>query len=205
MDLEFKKKIEERMEEIPKALADAIRTSGWEKIVFDIGRKHSLHVDDIGQLQNELILVLVGIVHPDEFRSIVINEIGINSDKADTIIEEINSEINEKIKNALKKEIGGAEDEEGLDDADKRTMKSAGVSIGESIEEPELAAEEEVEVPLPADLPLAANPLKVNVAPNATTKPAALAPSQVFKSKTTEVSVEGKPKNFFDPYREPVE
>ena len=90
MDTAFKKKIEERMEELPKALANAIRSSNWEKIVFDIGRKHDMHVDDIGELQNELILVLVGIVHPDEFRSIVINEIGVRSDDADDIIEEIN-------------------------------------------------------------------------------------------------------------------
>ncbi len=204
MDLEFKKKIEERMEEIPKALADAIRASGWEKIVFDLGRKHSLHVDDIGELQNELILVLVGIVHPDEFRSIVVNEIGIPSSKADVLIEEMNTQINEKIKNALKQEIGEPEsDEESLNESEQRTMRSAGIELG-SVSEPEASVEEEIDVSLTSEPTQEANPIRVNVAPSVS-KPSGLAPSQVFKTKTSEISADGKPKNFFDPYREPVE
>lgn len=209
MDLEFKKQIEERMQEIPEALAKAIKVSGWEKIVFDIGRKHSLHVDDIGQLQNELIMVLVGIVHPDEFRSVVVNEIGISADKAGMIIEEINTQVNEKIKNALKSEINH---EEIITESDHEVMRKAGVGVGESLLEEdkkeEVGIEEEEEVSVsPSELnKITPNPVKVGVSPEVPAPQVKTpAPSQIFKSKTSEISAEGKPKGFFDPYREPVE
>ena len=201
MDTAFKKKIEERMEELPKALANAIRSSNWEKIVFDIGRKHDMHVDDIGELQNELILVLVGIVHPDEFRSIVINEIGVRSDDADDIIEEINREINEQIKNQLKLEL--AKEEESLTDDDVSEMKKAGVSLGEE-EEDETSDQIKEEV---TDASVVPDTKTASVvAPIKQEEPAKSAPqSAVFKTKVSSIDASDKPRNFLDPYREPLE
>lgn len=180
MDLEFKKKIEERMKELPKSLAEAIEKSGWEKAVFDIGRKHSLHVDDIGNIQNELILVLTGLVHPDEFRSVVINEIGIKEEKADAIIEEINVAINDRIRERLKEALD--REEMTLKSEEVDTMKKAGVSLGEEVEEKQENVKKE-------------NP----------TPQMKLPETKVFKTQVKTIDADNKPKGFLDPYRESVE
>lgn len=193
MDIEFKKKIEERMQELPPALAEAIRRSNWEKLVFDIGREHSLHVDDIGEIQNELILVLTGIVHPDTFREVMIEEIGIKAEKADTIIGEINEKINERIKAELRRSL--EEDEQAARaDEEKTVLHKAGVSFGDEVETVTTIA------PPPAAEPVA-SVAKTTSKP----KPAPAPMPNVFETKTTKISAEGKPEGFFDPYREAIE
>lgn len=193
MDIEFKKKIEERMQELPPALAEAIRRSNWEKLVFDIGREHSLHVDDIGEIQNELILVLTGIVHPDTFREVMIEEIGIKAEKADTIISEINEKINERIKAELRRSL--EEDEATVRaDEEKTVLHKAGISFGDEVETVTTMTSPQ---PVAPAVPVA------KTVP--TPKPAAAPMPNVFETKTTKISAEGKPEGFFDPYREAIE
>ncbi len=215
MDREFKAKIEERMREIPAPLVQAIRESGWENIVFDIGRKYSLHIDDIGNMQNELILVLTGISHPDNFNSFVRSELGIDSDKANDIIEQINLGINEKIKNALKRTLGAGgqadekvveeEDNENIKSSEKSVLRSAGISLGDEpealhvlqVEVSSAGGEKPIKLPLPPDVK-ASKPAGVTATPAPTIPDIAakLENSAVFKNKSS---------NYLDPYREPVE
>lgn len=206
MDLEFKKKIEERFKEIPEVLAKAIKSSGWEGIVFDIGRKHALHVDTIGDLQNELILVLTGITHPDEFHRIVIQELGIPEDKADVVIEEINNQVNEKIKNELKVVLGQEEisdekiDEgERINNSERNVLHESGIRLGDEpneIESPVVVTNNE------------SPKTKLESAPN-TNLPKAetkkIAEPTVFKTRISPTDLANADKSFIDPYREPVE
>ncbi len=211
MDLEFKKKIEERMKQLPSVLAKAIKASNWESIVFDIGRRHSLHVDDIGDLQNELILVLTGIVHPDEFRHIVISEIGIPEDKADVIIEEINDQVNEKIKNELKSIMDDADEDKTVDTesgelagSEKEVLRDSGIRLGDDVDEtanqhtPPVADGVEaptVAVQAPKPEPKPVNPVTAKI----------IAEPQVFKTRISPAEVGEAGRGFSDPYREPVE
>lgn len=212
MDLNFKRQIEERMEEIPAPLAEAIRQSGWENIVFDIGRKYSLHVDDIGNIQNELILVLVGITHPDEFRSILLKELRIPEDKVDLIIDEINVKLNEKIKNTLKQTLKEVESEEkpeiktetDIHSSERNVLKNAGIKLGDEPDEDQKVESSQNKVdnkevsikvaPLP-DFSFEPKQESVSVSPVPDIS-AKLQNPQVFKGKST---------SYLDPYREPVE
>ena len=203
MDLEFKKKIEERFKEIPEALAKAIKASGWEGIVFDIGRRHALHVDTIGDLQNELILVLTGITHPDEFHRIVIEELGIPEDKADVVIEEINTQVNNKIRDELKAVMEENSREEsietdapqsGLQSSEKSILRSSGIKLGDEVDEPVK----------PEPAPSALVP-KVEPKPENKQVATNLAEPAVFKTRVTAGEIQQSGKAFSDPYREPVE
>ncbi len=223
MDIDFKRKIEERMQEIPAPLARAIQESGWENIVFDIGRKYNLHVDDIGEMQNELILVLVGITHPEEFRSILLNEIRIPSDKIDLIINDLNVQINEKIKNSLKKHLDIEESEveevkeeslksQTADDHEKKVLKKAGVSFGDEPEEGDdkQVASRESQVATNNEEkfivldPVAAEGKETPVVKKPTPEPAPAIPDISVKLQNGAV-FKGKSTEYLDPYREPVE
>jgi hypothetical protein len=207
MDLEFKKKIEERFKEIPEVLAGAIKASHWESIVFDIGRRHMLHVDEIGEIQNELILVLTGIVHPDEFRRIVISEIGIPEDKADVVIEEINQQVNEKIKDSLKsvmasqREVSADErvpTEGEILSSERNVLHASGIRLGD---EPDPIPTIIIKEPI---TPVASEAKPVSLS----TKPAEsieVVKPTVFKTRISPAEVSDAGKGFSDPYREPVE
>ncbi len=212
MDPDFKAKIEERMEEIPAPLAQAIRESGWETAVFEIGRKHSLHINDVGNLQNELILVLTGISHPDNFNSFVRTELGIDSEKANEIIDQINIQVNEKIKNHLKITLGNQKEDEimeensedGIHSSEKNVLKNAGIKLGDEPDEPEISkAESTGEQFINLEEPTIKEP-EVPVVKKPTTEPRVAIPDIAAKLENPAV-FKGKSTNYLDPYREPVE
>ncbi len=205
-DIDFKKKIEERLAELPEPLSLAIKESNWEKSVFDIGRKYDLQVDDIGNLQNELILVLTGIVHPDEFKKVIINEIGVDIEKAENIINDINQEVNQKIKDRIRKYFDEHQ-EDDLEDTktEPKTIKIAGVTMGDNLDDDneeiteneikkDTQPEEEI-VPIKEEKTVTEEkPVSVD-----SSKPV----SGVFQTQTKTISSENN-KNL-DPYREPIE
>lgn len=199
-DIDFKKKIEERLAELPESLSLAIKESNWERAVFDIGNKYNLHIDDIGILQNELILVLTGIVHPDEFKKVLTDELGLDVDKSESIISDINEIVNQKIKDKIKKIL--EEKESSINEFEKDTLKNAGVGIGEEEDlpvEPQQEKntsdkkEEEEFVEIPDGLEKEESETGSNSNLN----------TSIFKTKTS--TVEDKNEIKIDPYREPIE
>lgn len=201
--------IKDHLKTLPDPVKDAIASFDWAREVFDIGRKHGMHVDRIADLQTEVMLVVIGLVSPRDFEIELNSRIERQEDKAVEIAEEVNEKVFLRIRNFMKDyyqklEAGNKEDEIGS--SDKSVLKKAGISLGdeEPAESQLPAPEQEVDVPPSQSRSENASP----TAPAPTVASPAvktLAPSQVFKSKTTEVSAEGKAKNFFDPYREPVE
>lgn len=204
--------IQEKLDELPSSLRDAIDSSDWEIKIFDIGRRHKLHIDDLAFLQIELALAIVGISDQSSFTREVQSKLGIDDETMDKIVEDVNNEIFSHIRDHLKEEVFEDEaekySESGLPSEEEKEMKKAGISFGvEDAEEDAVLEEEtadtdeveevenkiEVKVSKPVDLGTAST--SQNPAPSA----------GVFKTKISQVSAEGKPNNFFDPYREPLE
>ena len=211
------KLIQKKMNELPPSLRGAIDSSGWERKIFDIGKRNKLHIDDLAYLQFELALAIVGLSSQADFSFHVKDKLGIDDETMDKIVEDINDEIFSHIRDHIKEDVFKGEKEKysesGLSDSEEKEMKKAGISFKDE-EEIETPAPEEESVDQGAKEEGAPNKLNVNVTktpvPTAPPEPAAstsasLQSAGVFKTKIREVDTEGKPKNFFDPYREPVE
>ena len=102
MDDTQKQLIEDQMKRIPQEVREVISNSGWERIVFNIGREHKLHIDDIDTLSVETIITMIGLEHPNDFSENLQKRIDLDDETLYKIVDEINDRLFSKIRDALK-------------------------------------------------------------------------------------------------------
>lgn len=198
--------IKEHLTTLPKPVKDAINSFDWAREVFQVGRKYNLHVDDIGELQTEVMLVVLGLTSPREFEDEVYARIESDSDKASAMCEEINDKVFMRIRDFMKNYYA-EEEKKGKEivSSERNVLHNAGIRLGDEADEPVASKEVEEEEELitlsdydeakPAIAPEVkkADPTPMPVIPDIKSK---LLNGAVFKSA---------PSNYLDPYREPVE
>ncbi len=187
--------IKEQLKSLPRPVQEAIASFDWAREVFDIGRKHALHVDEIGEIQTEVMLVVLGLISPKEFYDQMVSRIGIQEDQALEISDEVNTAVFMRIREFMKNYYA-EEEKKGtvIAPSEKDVLHQAGIKLGDDPDEDDSApTSEEDEVFVPIAQPKPAPPVGPSPAEEIKAK---LADSAVFKNP---------PKNYFDPYREPVE
>lgn len=209
---------------LPEPVKRAIGSFDWTREVFDIGRKHGMHIDRIGELQTEVMLVVLGLTSPAQFQDELFSRIEPNREIATEVSDEVNTRVFIRIRDFMKgyyeKEEGSApavanadvERDGELGSRERATLNSVGIRLDGDLEPapvaetvaPVASDEEEVAIdhgalsfvhePEPAPV-ISAAPAPV---------PAPKPQAQVFKSPITVVNAADAPKNFLDPYREPL-
>lgn len=220
--------IKDHLATLPEPVKKAIGSFDWTREVFDIGRKHSMHIDRIGELQTEVMLVVLGLISPRQFQDELLSRIEPNRETALEVSDEVNQKVFVRIRDFMK------------DYYDREEGKSSVVkSSAELTPEDELGSSEhsilnETGIALPGDAAYAQDFIVAKPAPQATSaisagidhtsvslmsdeeldpeevqEPVApVAPTvkaEVRKSPVTVITDKDTPKNFLDPYREPLE
>ncbi len=93
--------IEEKIAQLPEYIRTALAQMNWSSEILSIGKKHGLHVDQMGALQTETAMVLVGLVHPDEYSKNLHQELSLPQDKINAIVADVNEKIFKNIRQAL--------------------------------------------------------------------------------------------------------
>lgn len=193
---EKRQAVEEMKAQMPPKIKEAIESSGWERKIFDIGRKYSLHIDDLAELQEELELAMFGISNQESFEY-RLKSLGVDDETADKIIVDINSQIFSIIREKIKEDVLFDEREkysrDSLDDVDIKTMKKAGVSLGGDEDDDEEPQEDLVETTTSANDTPAEEEVEVH-----------LPPIQDNNQKQENIKTEAVQPSI-DPYREPIE
>ncbi len=101
MNTETQKIIDERLSKLPPYIKTTLDNIKWGEEILAIGKKHGLHVDEMGILQTETVMVLVGLVHPDEYPKNLKQELHIPREKIDEIVNDINEHILKNVRQAL--------------------------------------------------------------------------------------------------------
>lgn len=94
--------INDRIAQLPDELQQAINTLDIEKVVQNIGQKHGLHVDQLGQVDNGIWQVMLGHQPASKFTANIQTGLGISPAEAEQIAMEVNREIFVKIRESLK-------------------------------------------------------------------------------------------------------
>ena len=89
--------------ELPEDLREAIFSIDSATVIQQIGKKHNLTVYQLGQLANDVGLVMLGLLPPREFIPRLQKDIEIDAEKARGIAKEVNEKIFAKIRESLKK------------------------------------------------------------------------------------------------------
>jgi hypothetical protein len=93
MNPETENIIKEQMKILPKEVINILADPAWSEKVLTIGRKNGLTEEQSQTLLLETNLVLLGLVHPDEYADELKNRLKIDEMKADNIVSDINREI----------------------------------------------------------------------------------------------------------------
>lgn len=102
--------LKKRYFELPEALRDAIASSDLEKKLQAIASRHELHLDRWELLENEVMLVLLGIQPAEALQENIVKEAGLPEDVASQLASDIALEIFEPIRQSLEENIDAAEE-----------------------------------------------------------------------------------------------
>jgi len=192
MDLDLQQQVQKRLAELPQDVQAAVRSAELAQKVQAIGKKHALHIDQIGKLEDEVYLVMLGFSDPAEFAENLGEELGLAKDQAIEVVTEVTHDIFMPIRASMQ---AWAEEQASKEDAEV---------ITEALSTKETQAKA---TPAPIE------PRIVPAAPSL--KPDLLAAEAMLAEKkvTTQAPAApkptpdpNKPQNYkADPYREPPE
>lgn len=115
---------EENMRQIAKTLPNPIRTylaSGkYSSVTQMLMGKYSLHIDQSGILERELLLMLMGLETPDEFETALKNELQLPEGVILQIMDDVNQEVFVPLRKEIR-EISAADEVNGTSAARKQS------------------------------------------------------------------------------------
>ena len=153
MDENTKKIIKERFDSLPKSIQEIILSTNYQDTLIEIGKQHQINVEQLGILERETTLVMMGLTPTKDFEKELTRELNIDNIKGSQITEDINSKIFLKIRELLK--IMNTEPEEvsftektPAKTNDSQILNSAGIEI---VPTTPPAGLEKLEIPAPAE------------------------------------------------------
>ena len=102
MDEDTTKMIKERFDALPKMVQDAILSSDYENLLIEIGKKYQLNVDQMGMLEQETTLTMMGLTATKDFETELTRELNVDPAKGRQIVVDINEKIFFNIRELLK-------------------------------------------------------------------------------------------------------
>jgi hypothetical protein len=194
-----KEQILEAFKKLPEDVKEAMFSIDTVEIMRQIGEKHKLMIDKIGELADETGLVMLGLTHPSQFISHLTDRLEIDKTIAKEIAEEINSKVFFPIRENLKK-IHGVEAGEAKEEIPPLPIPE--------VSAPPLTAGPEVFAPMP-EIPPAEAPISALSVEPISEIPTPEAPKPEQTPATTPgfvAPIKAPPQEIkkVDPYREPI-
>ncbi len=106
MDIESQKLMQEQFSKLPTELQAALKSPQLHEKIRIIGSKHQLHIDQMGKLEDEVVMFMMGFTEPEEFMSQLVNDLSVSTTTAGDIAVDIGKEIMVPIRGSMKKADG---------------------------------------------------------------------------------------------------
>ena len=90
--------IKERFDKLPAPLRDAMFADVNTDLMLELGKKHGLMIDRVGQLADETAYIILGLVHPKDFVARLTERLKMPSDKASALAGDINTKVFDPIR-----------------------------------------------------------------------------------------------------------
>jgi hypothetical protein len=98
--------IKEAIRKAPAEIQAVIRDDETEQKIVDLGKKYNLHIDQMGQLDDEVLLILTGLSPYSNFTENIIKRLRIDETTGKNITTDVNNEIFLPIRESLKRLAG---------------------------------------------------------------------------------------------------
>ncbi|MEK7647324.1 MAG: hypothetical protein AAB378_03095 [Patescibacteria group bacterium] len=169
--------IQQKYDTLPLKVREVFEGAETAETLQQIGKKHKLMLDQLGELTDETGLVILGLTHPKDYINNISARLSVEKETAKNIAEEVNQKVFQKIREELKK----------IHSIEETTEEAA---IPPAIRPKTTPPPKFVETPQPATLPAIITKPEITVTP---TPPSALAtetktPTPVIKPIPSPVS-----------------
>jgi len=105
-----KEQLLEKYRNLPDDIKQVYDSDQMIDAIIDIGNKYKLHIDQRGELANEIGMVFLGVTRPSEFLANIEQRLKISIEEAGEIVKDINSRIFFPIRASLEKLNGASHD-----------------------------------------------------------------------------------------------
>lgn len=85
MDQALEAQVQQRLKELPEEIRMAVLSADLDRKIQSIGQKHKLHIDQIGNLEDETLLVMLGFSDPVEFMDQLVERLSVTPVEASLI------------------------------------------------------------------------------------------------------------------------
>jgi hypothetical protein len=102
MNEDTAKMIKARFDALPQSIQEAILSSDYENTIVELGKKYGLTVEQMGTLEQETTLVMMGLTKTKDFEDELISEMHIDQAKSSQITKDINDQIFLRVRDLLK-------------------------------------------------------------------------------------------------------
>src|SRR5437016_6180323 len=109
---EIKNLIVERLNNLQPEIRNAIMSSNYDKELYDISQKYKLSIEQMGKLELNTTLVMIGHTHPDEYRGELIEDLKLPAETVDAIVNDVNEKVMKNIRELIKQNFAKDDEEE---------------------------------------------------------------------------------------------
>ncbi|MEI6864002.1 MAG: hypothetical protein WCK46_01340 [Candidatus Adlerbacteria bacterium] len=191
----IQEKIKERLAELPQDVQDAVLSADMGTHIHSIGQKHGLHIDQIGKLEDETMLVMLGFFDADTFNQQIQDQLAIPAEDAAAIAGEVSDTVFAPIRESLKNFVTNKATPEKVE----QNSALPAVQIAP------LPAVTALSAPAVASVPAISMPVAEKMLTEKTVVVAPTMPAPALVQNTPAQPTTPRPIYKTDPYREPIE
>ncbi|MEI7719704.1 MAG: hypothetical protein WCI89_00645 [bacterium] len=103
MEQNLEQEIAERLAKLPEDVQAALKSGDVPAHTREIGEKHGLHIDQVGLLEDETMLVMLGFASPGDFTQSIVEQLHITPEVASEIADEVSTTLFVPIRESMKK------------------------------------------------------------------------------------------------------
>jgi hypothetical protein len=109
---EIKNAIKERFNNLQPEIQEAIMSSNYEKNLYEIGTKYKLNIEQMGKLEFNTTLVLLGQTHPNDYLDTLAGDLNMPKETVNNIVGDVNEKIMKNIIDLIKQNFAKDDEEE---------------------------------------------------------------------------------------------
>lgn len=128
MDEETKKVIKERYEALPESIQEFIISDYYQEALMELGQKHQLNIEQLGIIEREVTMVLMGLINSKDFERELTRELRVDREKGKDIAQDVSDKVFLKVRELLKL-MNTPAGENPVVEETADPLKSAGIEI----------------------------------------------------------------------------
>jgi hypothetical protein len=126
---EFETMMQARLAQLPRVVQDAIESADVSGHLRELANTHKLHLDQWETLENEVRMAILGVKNSGDIEQNLVHEVGVSSEVAHDLADDISSLIFEPIRQELERLLdhpdAQAKTETGVEAMTAQTLSSA--------------------------------------------------------------------------------